>query len=174
MVAAMTLKSDRIDSVPPTRSNVPSCTTLRSLTCTFGARSPISSKKIVPPSASSKPALLFLVSAGESPLFVAEELAGNEFRRQGREIDRYEGTVLSLAQAVNRLRHQFLSDSCLPQYENRAVRSGHLSYLVYDGSHRFGGSRRWLRWVPPSPSPSCKRPLLLRGDPSVPSTPRMS
>ncbi len=40
--------------MPPTRSNSRSCSTRSSCTCTAGVRSPISSRKSVPPCASSK------------------------------------------------------------------------------------------------------------------------
>ena len=53
-MAAITRTSTVFVRDDPTRSNSPSCSTRRNFTWMSGARSPISSRKIVPPSASSK------------------------------------------------------------------------------------------------------------------------
>src|SRR6266446_4122848 len=52
-VAASTRTSMRISSWPPTRSKARSCSARKSLTCSSGGMSPISSKKTLPPWASS-------------------------------------------------------------------------------------------------------------------------
>src|SRR5207245_1222894 len=54
LVAAMTRTSTLIGWVPPTRKKVRSSSTRSSFTCVAGVISPTSSRKIVPPSASSK------------------------------------------------------------------------------------------------------------------------
>ena len=53
-VAAITRASVRSVSLPPTRSNSRSCSTRSRATCTGAGSSPTSSRKIVPPAASSK------------------------------------------------------------------------------------------------------------------------
>ena len=68
---------DRLDGLR-CRSNSRSCSTRNSFTCTSGETSPISSRKIVPPLASSKRPILLIGRAGESALFVPEQFALDE------------------------------------------------------------------------------------------------
>ena len=70
----MTRTSTEISSVPPTRKKRRSCSTRSRSTCSLGEMSPISSRKIVPPSASSNLPLLLRDGAGEGALLVAEQL----------------------------------------------------------------------------------------------------
>ena len=53
--------------VPPTRSSSPSCSTRSSLTCRSSDRSPISSRKMVPPVASSNRPTLRLTAPVNAP-----------------------------------------------------------------------------------------------------------
>ena len=78
LVAATMRTSTLSVSLPPTRSNVRSCRTRRSLTCVASGISPISSRKSVPPSACSKRPSRRATRAGERALLVAEELALEE------------------------------------------------------------------------------------------------
>ena len=52
-------------------------------------------------------------SAGESPFFVAEELALDQFVGQGRTVDRQERTVLAGAEGMDGPGHQFLASAAL-------------------------------------------------------------
>ena len=46
---------------------------------------------------------------GEGALFVAEQLAFDQFARDRRHVDRHEGSVAALAVVVERARHQLLA-----------------------------------------------------------------
>ena len=67
-----------IISPPPTRSNVPSWRTRRSLACIANGSEPISSRNSVPAVGLLEPPLLLPIRAGEGPLLVAKELAFEE------------------------------------------------------------------------------------------------
>ena len=83
-VAQIIRTSTGISLRPPMRSTR-SCRNRRSLACSSSGRSPISSRKSVPPSAYSIfPGLLI---AGESALLVAEEFAFQQVFRYGRTVD---------------------------------------------------------------------------------------
>ena len=83
----------------PTGSNSPSCSTRSSLTCRSSGSSPISSRKIVPPSAEREAPVALLGRAGERALFMAEELALDQLRRNRRAIDFDERLVAAAAGA---------------------------------------------------------------------------
>ena len=82
-------------------------------------RSPISSRKIVPPSASSKRPGLRRDGAGERALFVPEQLALDERRRQRRAVDAHERARVAAAAFVERARKQFLAGAGRPGEQHR-------------------------------------------------------
>ena len=97
LVAATTRTSTLIGASPPTRSNSRSCSTRSSLTCIAGGMSPTSSRKSVPPSASSKRPSLLLDRAGERALLVAEQLALEQRLGERGAVDLDERAVRALA-----------------------------------------------------------------------------
>ena len=85
-MAAIRRTSTLIVRGAPSRSNSPVSRTRSSLACTSSGSSPISSRKSVPPSATSKRPR-FADGPGEGALLVAEQLALDERRRHGRAVD---------------------------------------------------------------------------------------
>ena len=75
----------------PTRRISPDSRKRSSLTCTLLSSSPTSSRKSVPPLATSNSPLRFAIGAGEGPLAMAEQLALDEVLGQGAAVDRDEG-----------------------------------------------------------------------------------
>ncbi len=138
LVAAIRRTSALIVAVPPTRSNSFSCSTRSSLICMAGERSPISSRKSVPPCASSKRPFAGGHRAGEGALLVAEELALDHALRQRRAIDLDDGLCGAPAGVVDGVRHQLLARAALPAQEHRRVARGDLGDEVVDLLHRLG------------------------------------
>ena len=74
LVAASTRTSTFSVCSPPTRVNSPDCSTRSTLACADAIMSPISSRKMVPPSAISNRPALARRGAGEGAALVAEQL----------------------------------------------------------------------------------------------------
>ena len=77
--------------------------------------SPISSRNIVPPSASSKRPSLLRDGAGEGALLVAEQLALEQPGRDGRAVHLHEGAFAPVAQVVDGARDQLLAGAVSPR-----------------------------------------------------------
>jgi hypothetical protein len=75
--------------------------------------SPISSRKMVPPSQSSNFPIRWPVAPGEGALLVAEELALDQVVGNGRAVDRDEGLAGPVAVLPDRARHQLLAGAAL-------------------------------------------------------------
>ena len=67
-----------------------------------------------------------LFRAGESALFIAEELALQKIFRHSRYIDGHKGRLTSGGCMVKGMGHQLLSGTRLPHQEHRKLRGGHL------------------------------------------------
>ena len=108
-------------ALPPTRSNSRSWSTRSSFTCTSSGISPISSRKIVPPSASSKRPMRRSNRAGERALLVAEQLALDQAGRQGGAVDLDERLVAPRAGRVDGAGDQLLAGAGLAGDQHRGV-----------------------------------------------------
>ena len=122
--------------MPPTRSNSDSWSARRSFTCISTGTSPISSRKSVPPSASSKPPGLRADRAGEGAPLVPEQLALDEVLRDGRAVHLDERLVAPRRAPVERLRDELLAGAALAGDEDRRGGVRHLPDDVVDGLHR--------------------------------------
>ena len=90
-VAAITRTSTLMDWLPPTRSNAPDWRTRRILAWVASVMSPISSRKIVPPSHCSNLPMRWAAAPVNAPFFVAEQFAFQQVLRDGGAIDGQEG-----------------------------------------------------------------------------------
>src|ERR1017187_7609497 len=126
--------STRCGSVAPSAVNSFSWMTRSSLICVSGPRVPISSKKIVPRSATSKYPFLVCMALVKAP-FVPEQSGFQQLRRQRSRIHRYEHLVGPRRVGVDRLGHQFLSGAGLPGNQNRGPAGRHLSHQVQQPHH---------------------------------------
>ena len=97
--------------------------------------SPISSRKIVPPSASFELAARLPVGAREGALLVAEQLAFQQRLGQRRAGDRDEGFGGAVAGVVDRARHQLLARAALALDEHGAAQAGNLARQLEDLLH---------------------------------------
>ena len=133
-----------------------SCRTCRSLACSGRGISPISSRKMVPPSASSNLPGLSLVGAGEGAALVAEELGLEQLAGQGGAVDLDEGALARAAErVVDGAGDELLADAGLAPDEDGDVGVGDLIDHLLDGLHaravlehpvvtRSGGARAGL------------------------------
>jgi hypothetical protein len=64
-------------------------------------------------------ALVLPVGAGEAALFVAEQLAFDQLRRDGTAVDREERCALALGQVVDRARRELLAGAALADQQHR-------------------------------------------------------
>ena len=101
LVAVMTRTLTRMVATPPRRSKAHSCRARRSFAWVSRESSPISSKKSVPPLASSKRPLRMAVAPVNASRLVAEEFAFNEIFRQGGAVDRDKGAFTAFAGRVD-------------------------------------------------------------------------
>ena len=76
----------------------------------------------------------------EGPFFVAEELAVNEFRGNGRAVYLHEGHHGTLRELVDALGHQFLSGAVGAGDEDAGLGGGHLADHFLEVGHRHGFS----------------------------------
>ena len=122
LVAAIQRTSASIVCVPPTRSKRRSWSTRSSFACSSGLSSPISSRKNVPPSASSMRPRRRCRGAGERALLVAEQLALEQRLRQRGAVDRHERSRRALAPGVQRARGDLLAGAALARAAARSRR----------------------------------------------------
>ena len=109
LVAASTCTSTGVVSSEPTRCTSPSSSTRSSLACTASGNSPISSRKIVPPSASFEQPGLVVGGAGEGAPHVPEQLAFEQRFDDRRAVDGDEPLARARAGLVERARHELLA-----------------------------------------------------------------
>ena len=129
-MAAITRTSMEISLVLPTGRTVRSCRTRSSLTCMASVISLISSRKMVPPSATSNKPALVLVGSGESAFQISEEFALQQGLRKRAAVDGNEGVGGARRTNVNGAGHQFFTGAALPVDQNRAGGGG-------DGANRL-------------------------------------
>ena len=102
LVAAMMRTSTRTVRCPPTRRNSPVSSTRSSFACSDGPISPISSRKRVPPWASSNWPSFFCMRVGEGAALVAEQLALEQGLGDGGAVERDERLAGARAAVVDR------------------------------------------------------------------------
>ena len=98
--------------------------------------SPISSRKSVPPSASSNRPFFRCVGAGERPFLVAEELRFDQRIRQRAAAHLDERLLRPRGVVVNRARDELLAGAGFPAQQHRGARPRHLGHLLVDALHR--------------------------------------
>ena len=121
LVAETTRTSTSRRTLEPSTSKVRSCSTRSIFTCDGGSRSPISSRKIVPPCGDLEAALAIGAGVGEGAADVAEHLALEQRRRHAAEIDLHERLGGAAAVAMDRLGDQFLAGAALAGDQHRRV-----------------------------------------------------
>ena len=107
----------------PTGSKLFSCSARSSFACSSSGSSPTSSSNSVPPCAIWKRPARSPRGAGEGALHVAEQLALQQPRGDGRAVERHEGLVRARAPAVDGPREQLLARARLAQQQHRACPS---------------------------------------------------
>src|SRR5580693_6113016 len=117
----MTRTSTRIGCLPPTLSNSRSCSTRSNATWVSSASSPTSSRKIVPPSASSKRPIRVCMAPVNAPFSWQNNSDKNQFARNRGTIDADEWTRRTIGSPVDGTSHQFLARSRLPADENSGI-----------------------------------------------------
>ena len=108
----------------PSGSNSRSCSTRSSFDCSAGLIVPISSRKIVPPSASANLPFLVVGRAGERAAHVAEQLRLEQRLGDRRAVHLDQRHVALRAAVVDRARHQLLAGAGLAGDEHRALGLG--------------------------------------------------
>ncbi len=121
--------------VPPSRSKRDSSMTRRSFAWVSRDMSPISSRKSVPPSASSNLPRLALHRAGEGAALVPEELGEEQALAEGRAVDGDERAVPARAREVDVAGKHLLAGPALPGDEHRDGRVLHLVRGGEQGAH---------------------------------------
>ena len=129
----------------PTGSKVRSWSTRSSFTWRFGLMSPISSRKIVPPSASAKRPSRWLTALVKAPSHVAEELGFEQLLGNRAAVHRDEHALGAAAVVVDRARDQLLAGAALARDQHRAVGVGHLVDDVEHAAQRRRCCRRCSR-----------------------------
>ena len=117
----MTRTSTWIGWLPPTRSNVPLCSTRRIFVCVAGVMSPISSRKIVPPLHCSNLPMRWHGRAGERASFVAEQFAFQQLLGNRGAVDGEERLLAAVAVMINRAGDEFLAGAAFAGDERGGV-----------------------------------------------------
>ncbi len=134
-VAESTRTSTFSERAAPSGRSSRSCSTRRSLACSAGERSPISSRKMVPPSASDEHAGAIGARVGEGAALVAEQLALEQRVGDGGAVDRDEGALGARRVEVQRARHQLLAGARLAGDEHVRGRAGEAPHQREDVLH---------------------------------------
>ena len=129
--------STLIGVFPPSRSITLSCSTRSSLTCASRVSSPISSRKIVDPSASFEAADLLRQRAGVSAALAAKQLALDERGRNRAAVDAHHRPLMALAHLVNGLCEHFLAAAGFAEQQHGR---GRISDRFDLGERALGGS----------------------------------
>ncbi len=129
-VAAITRTSTFVSVWEPSRQNTPSWSTRSSFDCSSRGSSPISSRKIVPPSATSKRPNFRLSAPVKAPFSYPNSSLSIEAGRQGRTVHLDQRAIPAGTVLVNRPGHQFLAGARLAQDQDVGVGVGHLLDLL--------------------------------------------
>ena len=152
LVAEISRTSERIVREEPTRSNSPVSSTRSSLPCCEGGTLPISSRKSVPPWASSKRPTRSARASVNAPAHVAEELALEDALRDAAGVQRHEGPGRALRGRVQGARDDALAAAVLAGDEHVGVGRAHARDDVQHRAHRGrAGDHRGLRLVAQDP-----------------------
>ena len=136
----MTRMSACSSSSPPTRRKRRSWSTRSSLTCITGLISPISSRKMVPFSATSSSPFLFDVGARERAAHVAEQLRLEQRLGHGAAVERHHRLVAPQRVEVDGLRDQALAGARLAGQQDRAVGARDRLDHLEDVEHRLASA----------------------------------
>ena len=167
LVAETTRTSTLIVSSPPTRSNSRSCSTRRSLICSAGVTSPISSRNSVPLSASSKRPSLRLMAPVKAPFSWPNSSDSSSVSASAPQLTLTNGPSARFERRVDGARHQLLAGARLAVDVDRRVgrrdlldrlRTPRASPASRRRSRRSGSARRRRRAAPRSrPRPARAR-----------------
>ncbi len=135
LVAAMTRTSTFSTCSPPTRENSPDCRTRSTLAWAERFMSPISSRKIVPPSAISNKPALARRRAGERAALVAEQLGLDQLLGDGGAVHLHEGLGRQRAGSVDGLGDQLFAGSRLAGDQDARAGRRHLRDLRLQRLH---------------------------------------
>ena len=116
---------------PPTRWSSPSCRMRSSFACAASCRSPISSRKIVPPSASSNLPRRSAAAPVNAPFSCPNSSLSNELRRDRRAVDLDERTGRERALAMHVRGEQLLARAGLAEQQHGDVRPRDLRRLLH-------------------------------------------
>ena len=134
-MAASTRTSTGVGRTPPTRSISRSCRTRSSLAWRSSRREPISSRKTVPPWASSNLPSLRATAPVKAPLLVAEQLRLDEGLGNRRDVDGDERLGAARTLMVDGPRHQLLARPALARDEHGGRRPRDLGHELVDADH---------------------------------------
>ena len=118
LVAAIQRTSTSSVRLPPTRSNRRSWSTRSSLAWSSGLSSPTSSRKNVPPSASSSRPRLRSVAPVNAPFSWPNSSLSSRVSRQRRAVDRHERLGRARALRVDRARGDLLAGAALAEQQH--------------------------------------------------------
>src|ERR1035437_9739672 len=141
LVAARMRTSTRREREEPTRSNSPSCSTRRSFACCASERFAISSRKSVPPSASSKRPTRSVFASVNAPLVWPKSSLSNT---PSESPPRFTVTIARAARGEAACSHDFLSGAVLARDQRVRVGRPDAFHEAQDGLHhrRFGDELR--------------------------------
>ena len=134
-MAATTRTSTSTVCDPPTRSNRRSWSTRSSLACMASGISPTSSRKIVPPWASSNRPLRWPTALVKAPFSWPNSSLSSRVLGEGRAVDRDERGVAARRGVVDGPRHQLFAGSGLADDQDRADRLGDVADQLEDVVH---------------------------------------
>ena len=134
---------------PPTRSTTLSSTTRSSLACMAAVMQPISSRKILPPSASSNFPIFFSRAPVEDPRSCPNSSDSKRLSGMAAQFMAMKKLVRPFAFEMDGARDQFLPRAGFPVNEDRAVRSGRRfrwfrKVFSWPAFARSGHGRNWL------------------------------
>ena len=143
----MTRTSTAMAVVPPTRMNSRSSSTRRSLTCVDGGISPISSRKSVPPSASSNRPSRRSAAPVKAPFSWPNNSLSSSVSGSAPTFTAMNGLLRRGLRSAHRARDELLARAALALDEHRARHRRHLLDLA-PSPRAAARSRRSAPWLP--------------------------
>ena len=157
LVAAMTRTSTGRYALVPDARTWRFSSTRSSFGCSSSGSSPISSRKMVPPAASSNAPRPARLRAGERALLVAEQLALEQVGRDRAAVDDHERLVRARAGAVDRLRRLPLAGAGLALEQHGRVAGRRLLHQRERHARRHATCRASRRTTcDPRPAGGCR------------------
>ena len=109
----------------PTRSNSRCCKTRSSLACSGGGSSPISSRKTVPPSATSSLPFLVAIAPVKAPFSCPNNSLSSSASGMAAQLMATNGLPARGAVVMDGARYQFLAGTAFPANKNGGIAAGH-------------------------------------------------